>query len=151
MTKKQEFIRWLQENYGETLFVSTIAEKAEEIFTRESYSTIISKIPITEQEFHGTDLLPSDKGRLRRQQERIEQYMKNSEWRTLKEISEATGASEHAISARLSDAVTSGRWRKEKRRMPNNVWLYRLLPKASIVSENELNLLTASLNRHCSL
>ena len=66
--------------------------------------------------------------RLNRQAQAVYTYMQNGLWRTLSEISQATGAPEASVSARLRDLRKSrfGGYPVERRRADKGLWEYRL-------------------------
>lgn len=67
--------------------------------------------------------------RLNRQAQAVYTYMQNGLWRTLSEISQATGAPEASVSARLRDMRKSrmgGYPVHKRRRADKGLWEYRL-------------------------
>jgi len=94
---------------------------------RTSYSEIISKVDLPDQEYQGSDLRAEDQARLNTQQELVENLMKDGNWRTLTQIHLALpDIPECSVSAHLRYADNSGRFKKEKQRV-NNYWTYRLI------------------------
>jgi hypothetical protein len=78
--------------------------------------------------FAGPDLTPQDTVRLGHQLVAVLELMSDGHWRTLRRISEETGAPEASVSARLRDARKVG-WTVERRRAApgSGTWLYRAL------------------------
>lgn len=70
-----------------------------------------------------------DKVRLNEQQLRVFEAMQDGAWRTLGEISEATGDPEASVSARLRDLRKPkfGGFTVERRYVGQGLWAYRLL------------------------
>jgi hypothetical protein len=68
-----------------------------------------------------------DQGRLRRQLESVRRVMADGAWRTLRELSEATGCPEASVSARLRDLRKPkfGSWTVERQRVSVSGGLYR--------------------------
>lgn len=82
-------------------------------------------------EFDGSNYVPSrDKKRLRSQQLKIIQLMKDQKWRTLDQISEKTGGLPQAsVSAQLRHLrkIKFGAHTVEKRHLGEGLWFYRLI------------------------
>lgn len=80
--------------------------------------------------FDGPDVTPADEARLQTQLQKVEAYMRDGRWRSLRQISEAAGGSEASASARLRDLRKPrfGGYIVERRRtFTEGVWEYRLL------------------------
>lgn len=69
-----------------------------------------------------------DGERLTKQIDRVEWYMKDGKWRTLREIATVVGGSESSVSARLRDLRKErfGSRNVERRYAGNGIWEYRL-------------------------
>jgi hypothetical protein len=83
--------------------------------------------------FNGSDYVPDrDDGRLSGQLLRIWELMKDSQWRTLSEISEITGDPPASISAQLRHLRKErfGSHTIEKTYLGNGLYNYRLLPNS---------------------
>lgn len=67
--------------------------------------------------------------RLNAQAQAVFSYMSHGQWRTLADISAATGAPEASVSARLRDLKKPhlGGYTIEKRYIANGLWQYRLV------------------------
>jgi hypothetical protein len=81
--------------------------------------------------FAGADYVPRrDDVRLGAQLAAIVGLMRDGRWRTLDEISQATGAPPASASAQLRHATKPqhGAWRKEKQHLGGGLFAYRLLP-----------------------
>ena len=82
-------------------------------------------------EFDGYTYEPERDGdRLRAQLARVWTVMRDSRWRTLEDISQATGDPSQSISARLRDFRKRkfGRHLVERRYLHDGLWEYRLVP-----------------------
>lgn len=81
-------------------------------------------------EFDGSDYVPSlDRERLAGDLERIQVLMLDGQWRTLREISQATGAPEGSVGAQLRHLRKRrfGSWQVPKKNLGNGLWAYRVL------------------------
>lgn len=81
--------------------------------------------------FAGADYIARrDDVRLGAQLAAIVALMRDGRWRTLEEISRATGAPPASASAQLRHATKPhhGGWRKERRHLGRGLFAYRLLP-----------------------
>lgn len=69
-----------------------------------------------------------DLDRLNRQARAVYEYMSHGQWRTLADISAATGHPEASVSARLRDMKKEkfGGFTVEKRYIANGLWQYRV-------------------------
>lgn len=74
-----------------------------------------------------------DSARLGRELGRVWDCMKDGRWRKLRDISDATGAPEASVSARLRDLRKErfGSHVVERRYLDRGLWEYRLLPNES--------------------
>lgn len=80
--------------------------------------------------FDGLTYEPAkDKERLSRQIVQVRHMMQDGRWRTLHDISVATGFPEASVSARLRDLRKErfGAWTVERRRCERGLWQYRVL------------------------
>lgn len=84
--------------------------------------------------FHGATFdRELDGPRLERQLDRVREYLRDGQWRTLAEIRAAAGGSEASVSARLRDLrkPAFGGHTVERQRVPgqetSGLWRYRLL------------------------
>lgn len=70
-----------------------------------------------------------DRKRLNAQAAAVYEFMKDGQWHTLTQISDATGAPEASASARLRDLRSPklGNFIVEKRNLGGGKWVYRLL------------------------
>lgn len=68
-----------------------------------------------------------DGARLNAQMSRVLNLCTDGQWRTLKEISAATGSPEASVSARLRDLDGWRGWVKDKKHLGNGLWVYRLV------------------------
>ena len=83
-----------------------------------------------QMQFKGTTFSASKDGkRLARQLESVKALLLDGQWRTLSQISEATGAPEASASARIRDCANKLGMKKERRRVPggNGLHEYRLV------------------------
>jgi hypothetical protein len=83
------------------------------------------------QQFDGATFAPArDEARLGRQLDRVLALMQDGAWRTLRQIADATGGSEAAVSARLRDLRKGkfGAYRVPRKNMGGGLWVYRVLP-----------------------
>jgi len=71
-----------------------------------------------------------DSDRLQKQLRAVRTLMEDGRWRTLKQISEATGYPEASISARLRDLRKRkfGAYQVERRHLVGGLWTYRVRP-----------------------
>ena len=78
--------------------------------------------------FNGPDLVAVDRARLGAQLQRILSVMADGQWRTLREISEATGAPEASCSAQLRHARKPrfGSHVVEREHRGNGLYVYRI-------------------------
>lgn len=76
--------------------------------------------------FDGPDLEPADTTRLSRQLDRVEAYMLQAGWQTLREIEAVTGYPQASISARLRDLkkLRFGGYCVQRRRRSQGTWEY---------------------------
>lgn len=130
MTAKQDFHNWLSQHLGDistapSLYVSEIADAAERFFAPK-FSVQIQRVDLPDMEIPG-EHTKGDRKRLLSLQERVERCMSDGAWRTLQELSDATGGLPTSVYQRLSQAQNSGRWKKEKRRRGPGLYEYRLL------------------------
>jgi hypothetical protein len=76
----------------------------------------------------GTTFEPKrDGARLNAQMARVLNLCTDGQWRTLKEISAATGDPEASVSARLRDLDNWKGWKKERKHLGNGLHTYRLV------------------------
>lgn len=77
-----------------------------------------------------------DENRLTRQKRDVWLFMKDGEWHTLPEISEATGHPEASISARLRDfrKPKFGSHTVQREYVERGLWQYRLIPNEAGVA-----------------
>jgi hypothetical protein len=83
------------------------------------------------QSFDGATFdAPRDEARLGRQLDRVLALMQDGAWRTLRQIADATGGSEAAVSARLRDLRKGkfGAYRVLRQNRGGGLWVYRVLP-----------------------
>jgi len=78
--------------------------------------------------FHGPDVTVRDAKRLGRQLSAVFDLMREGEWRTLAELSEAIGASDASVSARLRQLRAMGHT-VDRRRIAEGVFAYRVVPR----------------------
>ena len=87
-------------------------------------------LPVAKPWFDGSTFIPKlDLGRLGRQMLAVYRVMEDGQWRTLGELSFATGCPEASVSARLRD-LRKARWGSnlvERRRRSKGLHEYRLL------------------------
>lgn len=78
--------------------------------------------------FSGPDLTPADVRRLGRQLLAVLHVMSDGRWRTLRQISDESGAPEASVSARLRDLKNKHEIAYEKKRMApdSGLHLYRI-------------------------
>ncbi len=67
-----------------------------------------------------------DGKRLAEQAERVFNLMKDGQWRTLRQISAATGDPEASVSARLRGIDGWQGWKKDRRNVGNGLYEYRI-------------------------
>lgn len=88
--------------------------------------------------FSGSDLDASDKTRLKKQYPVIFAMMRDGQWRTVREIAEATGFPENSIQAQLRNMRKPefGKHQTPKQRRNGGLWEYRLIEnKGEVVND----------------
>lgn len=73
-------------------------------------------------------LTEADKLRLGAQLQSVIRCMSDMRWRTLRQISDETGAPEASVSARLREIEAKGYGRKQTLREPGGLWQYKIVP-----------------------
>lgn len=120
MTKKEQFLNWLRENSGSIdaapeLFLSTIADKAEEIY-RPTFSVQIQQIDLPDHEYYGEGYEPKKKSDFDNMATATYAWLKaNPGYHPQEKIAEGVGVSIRTLSARFSDIKKLG-WGKVDRR-----------------------------------
>ena len=104
MNNKERLYQWLKDKgISEFFDAMEIAEKADEIFNPESYSSKIAKVSITEQElhFHGPDITEEENKKMSAAMLRVFSLMKDGQWRTLENLMNVIGSPTQSIAIYL--------------------------------------------------
>jgi hypothetical protein len=98
----------------------------------EDQPDLLDWTPPAKPEFDGSTIEPEDGARLQQQLARVYALMRDGKWRTLDEISEATGDSPQSVSARLRDLRKPkfGGHDVQRDRIGKGLFAYRLAARA---------------------